>query len=83
LFGRCRRVNRRIGLGNRFHSTRAAPASAATAAPPSAARTSRWHGKIGFSLWFLRHPCPRMAHYCAKAMVNCDYFFTNSASEAV
>jgi hypothetical protein len=82
-FGQCRRVNRQIGLGNRFHSTRAASASAATAPPPSTARTSRRRGKIGSSLWFLRHACPSMPHHCAKAMVNCNYFFTNSASEAV
>jgi hypothetical protein len=54
-FGQCRRVGRRTSLGNWFRSPRAAPTATTVAAPPSTAGTSRRRGKIGFSLWFLRH----------------------------
>lgn len=82
-FGQCRRVDRRTSLGNLFRSPLAAATSTTVATPSSAARASRRRGMIWFSLWFLRHAGSSMTHCRAKAMVNCDYFFTNSASEAV
>jgi hypothetical protein len=54
-FGQCRRVSRRVSLGNLFRSTRAAATATTTATPPSTARTSRLRGKICFGLWLLRH----------------------------
>lgn len=78
-----RRGGRRTGLGNLFRSTSAASAPAAMATPSSTADIVRRRGAIRFSWCFVRHFCASMTHRRTKAMANCDYFFTNSASEAV